>query len=668
MNASHAEEKLYNGEASDDELFDFIQNIFVFDKNGIPPDRERVYKLMRAEKILEIPKNFENCKFPTGETQTIIRWLNENEISSLRVILLPSETEISKLNAHATCVCIEKLKYLFPNTNIILSRKPDAIIPLQINVDERQEFLSSISRLFKVFDAQLEEAGKADEEVIICSTGGFKAVSAFAMMYAQINSLPCLYTFETSANAYEVMNIPLGYAYTALDEEINMLKAIQNMADFDVSILPQWVQDSKEIAGTYLSSYKKAREKPYGTGEALFNRLRSYGKEGSDWADYLQDLLIHNWSQIWAGDQIPETVEHSRRHSKRLMEFTANLFRCAEKKLEAIGFNKEQPEMLALLIASIYLHDIGHTALSYPSVASGNVFPLGMFPSVVREVHHLLTGFLLRSNKRRYFGECEKAEILVSYVPLIAEYHRGYTTLKNNEANPNEKIRRVGELLFGKEDFARTLQPLEKRCDNSYKIQPEYMLNLAALMRIIDGCDVQADRVISSDYLEYRRQRGEDEIKLLSLQLHNLENYLSDDLRKIFMNSKKLEEHCSDIYSLIFRDLQNLKDEYNGSWSRIQKEALSRFMALSLANRIVFKSEQYIHFSKHQHVGFVIPVLKHDDILIKVFPNTEFNDSPENFRITLESVCKDIDKEYSLVKDVLSNKLAFKAELTNGGN
>ena len=72
-----------------------------------------------------------------------------------------------------------------------------------------------------------------DEDVIICSTGGYKAVSGFAMVYAQLHSLPCLYSFEMSPAAYEVMSMPLGYAYSMLDEEINMLKAVYRDTDID---------------------------------------------------------------------------------------------------------------------------------------------------------------------------------------------------------------------------------------------------------------------------------------------------------------------------------------------------------------------------------------------------------------------------------------------------
>lgn len=156
------------------------------------------------------------------------------------------------------------------------------------------------------------------------------------MMYAQLHSIPCLYSFEGSQAAYEVMSIPLGYAYSSLDEEINMLKAVHENAEINTASLPQWVKDSQYMAGTLLKSYYDAREKPYGTGEEIFRRLRKC-TGGNEWADYLQELLTCKWGELWLGDQIPETVEHSRRHSKRLMELAANFFRCSGRRVENIG-------------------------------------------------------------------------------------------------------------------------------------------------------------------------------------------------------------------------------------------------------------------------------------------------------------------------------------------
>ena len=688
-NAAYSIEALYDPK-SDEPILDFIQNIFRFDEKGIPPDREKVYKLLRD--VPQMPEteleqvSFDGCRFPTAEMQTIIRWLAENRknknVSRLRIVLLPSKTPVSELNAHAACVCINRLSRIFPDTEIICSRQPDTIIPLEIDVNERDKFLLSISGLFNEFDRQIKSAARSHEEAVICATGSFKSVSGFAMMYAQINSIPCLYTFETSPKVFEVMSVPLGYAYASMDEEINMLKAIAKNSSINTSAFPQWVRDSKELAESLLESYYKAREKPYGTGEYLFNKLRKC-KDGDKWADYLQSLLTHNWSHLWAGDQIPETVEHSRRHSKRLMEFAANLFRAAPNLLEKLGFDYNHPELLAILIAAIYLHDIGHTALSYPMLDKldknkiNDVFPLGLFPSSVREVHHILTGRLLRmdSARERYFtsnninfNNNEMISILMTCVPLIAEHHRGYTKLKgkNAERKAEDPVRLVGELLFGHDEFEETLRPLEQRyikIRENCRVEPEHLLNLTAIMRIIDGCDVQADRVIGADYLEYRNSRTDDEARLLKNQLESLKNYLSSSVKDAVDELDELKAYSKNKYSKayaeIFKALHALKDKY-GSWNVIRQKALPEFMALSLASRVAFKGEQKFHFAKHQNVSFVLPALKEPNIIeVQVFPNDSLN---LNINNEVDCVCKDIEGEYEKVKDILGDIIKFIAK------
>ena len=620
--------------------------------------------------------------FPCAEIQTILRWISDtlqgkvSEVDELRIIMLPSKDSRSIMTSHVTAVCLNQLKPLFRNIKLNISREDSSIIPLHIEVNTREDFLSSVSDLFSEFDSLIKDK-KPDEEVIICSTGGFKAIAGFAMMYAQLHSLPCLYTFEGSQAAYEVMSMPLGYAYSSLDEEINMLKAVHENAEVDKSSLPQWVKDSEFMAGTLLKSYDEAREKPYGTGEELFGRLRNC-KGGNEWADYIQELLTRKWGELWLGDQIPETVEHSRRHSKRLMELAANFFRCAGRTIENIGFTDENPLPFALLIASIYLHDIGHTALSYPVAVSDddvnneNLFPLGLFPSAVRELHHLLTGEILRSDSERYFMSSkypDKADLLLKCVPLIAAHHRGYTVLRRGaSANLDSKNRilKAGNLILGTERFSETLKPLEERAEN-LNVPAEILLNVTALLRVLDGCDVQSDRVISRHYLEYRNQRSIDEARLIQAEMmsciRQLPKELQEEVKFICgdISGDEIKDTCKKIYAHVFDSLAVLKDQHE-NWRNVQGEALSKFMALSLANRLAFKREQHLHFQKHQCAAFVLPVMNAGEniISVKIFRN---NLIEGNINATLASIAGDIDGEYEKVKDVLKNFPAVKAEI-----
>ena len=693
--------------ASEQSLIDHITDIYKGRK--MSKDEENGWGLLK-DAPLETPEwlaeklrqdDFGSYRFPDAEIQTVLRWMRDRivkdkeRVEELHLVFLPSSDKeknfMSQLNAYAACILLKRVFKLFERlpegTRLICEPKPyeegGDILPVEINVKHRDEFIDSISNLFDALDKDIKnsEEQRTGEEVVICSTGGYKSVAAFAMMYAQLHSIPCLYTFEGSEEAYEVMNIPLGYAYASLDEEINILKAIQSGAAVADSALPRWVRDSKELAPALLESYESARRKPYGTGEFLFERLRGYGEDGAAWAGYLGDLLVEKWSQLWLGDQIPETVEHSRRHSKRLMEFAANLFRSAPGQMEALGFDGAHPENLALLIAAIYLHDIGHTALSYPILSRGaheaDALPLGLFPSAVREVHHLLTGELLEAAPERYFtrnhpkdGDDERAAFLARYVPLVAAHHRGYTRLKEGSAAPKEAVRNVGELLFGKDKFEETLRPLEER----YKpgpIEPESLLNLTALLRVIDGCDVQADRVISQEYLDYRNQRSDDEALMLDAQLRSLEGNLPSDVAGRLETLREqpdegtVKDACKVVYPRIFEELQALR-ERRGSWASAQREEMPRFMALSLANRVAFKTEQRLHFAKHQSVGFVLPAVEGSRATVKIFPNHELNIPESQLMDALRDIKKDVDEEYAKTERLLEGKLEFSAEIVRG--
>lgn len=656
-----------------------------------------------------LPRAFDDFIFPTAEIQTLVHWLKDNQekVETLHVVLLPSEDVNSKLTAHAARIYLNAVQRLFPNTRIQCDLED--IHPIKIEVLDREKFLGSVAVLFQEFDRQLEQEGP--EQPVFCASGGYKSIVAFMVMYAQLHSIPCLYTFEGAPQAFELMHIPLGYAIGTLDEEISLLKAIgSRKEDLESNMgVPQWVSDTRPLAPMLIKSYERGRRQACGTGAALFDRLRDTGDRGRSLAQHLEELLAENWAELWMGDQIPETVEHSRRHSKRLMEFASNLFRCAEPQMKALlslGEAPAKPELLALLIASIYLHDIGHTALSFPVRPTPRhaPFPLGLFPSAVREVHHLLTGELLRQYPERFFGEehdSKSFRFLKLCVPLLSEHHRGYTALNGSEGKPSELIRSVGTLLYGKEKFQATLRPLEVRFEEALgnadlPFTADGILKATALLRVIDGCDVQSDRVISREYLRARLDRTQDEAKFLGAQLEAFIAALPQQIAQRFSDLKQathsldvkqvlagtfidedevIKKSCKDIYREVFRALEDLRqkhpseeDRAERDWGKIQTEDASLFAGLSLANRVAFKWEQFLHFYKHQSVGFVLPVGKSGkEVSVRLYPADAAMCDPSTAKI-MESIEKDIEGEYEKAKSVLKEHLNLKASWRENQN
>lgn len=672
------------------------------------PRRLKAIELLDSQAL---PQTFDEFTFPTAEIQTLVHWLKDNreQIETLHVVLLPSEDVPSRLTAHAARIYLNAAQHLFPTR---IQCGLEDILPTKIEVADREKFLRSVAVLFEEFDRQVDQKGP--EQPVFCTSGGYKSIVAFAVMYAQLHSIPCLYTFENGPQAFELMHIPLGYAIGTLDEEISLLKAIgsrkgQTGEDLESNLgVPQWVSDTRPLAPMLIKSYERGRRQPCGTGAALFDRLRNAGDRGRRLAQHLERLLAENWAELWMGDQIPETVEHSRRHSKRLMEFASNLFRCAGPQMEALlslGEDPEKPELLALLIASIYLHDIGHTALSFPvrpTPGRCTPFPLGLFPSAVREVHHLLTGELLRQYPERFFGEehdCDPFRFLKLCVPFLSEHHRGYTALMDGDGKPSELIGSVGKLLYGEEKFKETLRPLKVRFEEALgnvdlPFTADGILKATALLRVIDGCDVQSDRVISREYLRARLDRTQDEAKFLSAQLEafalpqQIAQPFSDlkqatsrlDVKQVLEGTfvdegEAIKKSCKAIYREVFLALDDLRqkhpsaeDQARGDWGKIQTEEALSFAGLSLANRVAFKWEQFLHFYKHQSVGFVLPVRESDkEVSVRLYP-VDATMCNENTAKIMESIEQDIEGEYKKAKSVLEEHLILKARTSTEGS
>jgi len=691
-------------------------------------------------------------QWPSAEIQSVFRWLclesRRDEIMHLRFVLLPSNDAKSQLTAWVTHFFLRLAleRNLFPGK--ALSPDPDAveIRPVEIRVQDRNSFLHSLEGLFGAFDGELKKAEAQGEEMVINNCGGYKSISAFALLYAQVHELTSLYTFESGDyEALELTSLPVGYALASMDEEISLLKVLtrggdlrQVFSDETTAKLPGWIRsllfEEKEesegnkkrlrvssFAETLVQSYTRNRRAVSGIGKGLLDILRR-SEPGGELARYVTERIENEWAELWLGDQIPETVEHSRRHSKRLMEIAANIFRCAEEPLTELGVL--EPEALTLLISCIYLHDIGHTAVAYPvasSVASdafaGGVphgaepFPLSLFPSAVREVHHLLSRDMIEACDGASCGASplfpgtgiamETQTMLKTLVPLVCSYHRGYTRLVGDgNATPKASVLAVGNFLYGAA-FQETLRPLKARLQDPRfasafgPLSVSQILAVAALLRVIDGCDVQADRVVDRIYLRARLARTRDEARVLKrefdLLFHSPRLALPEALSAEFTVMRKAVETVSEfgerldidkvergqlldeerttqieekakrggegaverLYAMVFELLQSLRTYAKEKGASFPGPLFSVFpvemLLLSLANRVVFKWEQFLHFYKHQCVLCVLPrrdLHEKGKIVVDVWPNEEFGLEKAARDRELKKIADAITKEY----------------------
>ena len=639
--------------------------------------------------------------FPSAEIQSIVRWLwkkTDGRPVDMEVILFENpaegeETGDSSFTARVTEFFLyemERAGLLPEGTSLSI-----AIKPLVIDVSNEKKFLKSLGGLFEALNDERKKALENGQEFIVNTSGGYKSVSAYAMLYAQLREAPSLYTFEGgNCDAVELTSFPVSYALGALDEEMSLLKALRKSPDLlknasrESKNLPLWIRSlvfagsegpEMPLVDVLLEEYKEKRRGSEAVGSGLLEIL---GRKGRRYKEYISDRIRNEWAELWIGDQIPETVEHSRRHSKRLMEFAANLYRSAEEPLDRLGLTS--PEIIALLISCIYLHDIGHTAISFPlEEVTDAPFLLGSFPSSVREVHHLLSSELIRKKETELFPPHygQEPTFLKKLVPLISAHHRGYTTLTEKQGTAimkkKQAILLVGTFLFGESHFSRTLLPLERKLrelseDERGGIPVEKLLNLAALLRIIDGADVQADRVVDDIYLKARLQRTKEEAKTFAAELSGFsplainEPVLGEILKKVGdistagekiriedilrgsipeSESGVIKDNCASVYEDIFKALLRMKGEADCPGKAVHLNRLEALF-LSLANRTAFKWEQFLHFFKHQCVGTVFPVYENGEIRIHLWPNSELSFDSEILDTSLKEVKKDIEDEW----------------------
>ena len=632
------------------------------------------------------PKNKEGCleqkfPFPSAESNAAIRWIldtikklpNEKNPFSCDIHLFPGKELGPRFTAWVTSAWIDAACHfgLFgshgENINV-------EIHTISFEVDDPQHMYRGVSALFEEFDDVRKEAREASKKVLINATGGYKVITGFSLLYAQIHSLPCIYIYEENNAVLELQALPLSFAVGALDEEIGLLKGMETLIEQGLlteesyTKLPSWVQglllkegegySTSHLSTTLIDHFAANRRKNSGVGRRLLDMLAE-GERNSSLGDalrsYLEARIQKEWAELWMGDQIPETVEHSRRHSKRLMEIGGHLLESARDVLKPEGLLEPLP--LALLISCIYLHDIGHTALGFPVDGDGlgSAFPLGMFPTTVREVHHLLSRDMIRSKKDTFFPNSYGlddtfVEALRELVPDITAYHRGYTKLAEpkqqkdvDKFNPNKAVRATGELLYGAEEFEQALYPLKAILGKKkeklavWGLNVDTVLGVTGLLRFIDGCDVQADRVVDPAYLKARLERTKYEARMLHRQIAPFEGFLKgivcEDGRHLWDLLGKMRR-CEDISlkQALGEDggiEKGLQDEVKSAKELIYPSILkelgkmcsregdftglllnSNLLPLSLANRIAFKWEQFLHFQKHSGVEFVLPTKK----------------------------------------------------------
>ncbi|MFQ6072101.1 MAG: hypothetical protein ACE5KT_05290 [Methanosarcinales archaeon] len=587
-------------------------------------------------------KSFSSINFPSAEIQSFC-YLMEKEKDKVvlhKVILLPTKTEEAQKCAEQIKNILENQVFPALDIKFVNSIFPDSkpmveIKEFELDIEDEKEFSQDCANFLDMLKSIVSELRiNGIQQIILNITGGYKGLVPIFSLWGFVQEwVDVIYQHEKGM-IIRVPALPLTWNFKLFDEFRSLLRRQEEITLEPPTKFRMLFEEkngiwTKNPFGKFLEEvYIKERFKRFGHGARLMQKLPQ------DWQEDLENKLIPRWEYIWIGDQIPEVVEHSHGHSRRLLEYAADLLEPQFKKNPKFLEDHE----LYLLICSLWLHDIGHTGLEFKY--KGKPLPISMFPSLVRKFHNLIS--YDRILNLDYLPTKEEREA----VALISKYHRKALPLLRSENEWKDK------------DFEELKVPPLEQAVNSVKfkgknISSNRLVLLCAILRVLDGLDVQHDRVINEYYWQERKQRTKEEVKhyhnLLSKKFQKV-----DECCKVWENAidtqdeKELKELETKIEKMQNNIIIGLKD-----WMQKQntKQAIVDLNDLSLIDRITFKMTTEAHFLKHSRVKLVY--LTYDDTKYKI--NLVFDEKASLRDDAKEEIAKEIWEEIEAVKEILAN-------------
>jgi len=562
---------------------------------------------------------------------------------------------------------------------------------LQVN-DGKRFKSEGIKNLFRFIRSKIEDEGSSYDEVILNITGGYKGtipyLSLFGMLFQEREIKgkkvkPLIkYLYEDTKDILILPNLPIAYDIFTWRNYRGFIKIVPHLESKVAetildNILPAHVSDLFEkndekkfhlttLGQVLKENYDEEKEgelTPYGRGYLLVDKICDDGKRKA-----LQDC-INRWQYLWLGDRIPETVEHARGHTQRVLELAAQILYPILNEEEKFFGNHTNDNLLAL-ISAIWLHDLGHSgdSIKWPNDESKETteYEIKGFPSLVRDLHHMLSWNLIDKDKNELFKSKNEtnewtwnktifSENLIKAICQICLYHRGKMPVSDDD----NKDGYVG---------LRVTEPLENLRNDTVNTSL-----LGALLRVVDAGDVQEERTISPNYIPMRflqndrekeklkkeeeeyRVRVDDLFSNSSTQLPDYLKNLKDNARKYF-NNENTENFESMVYKCVHNYIKGEELENIDATGRI----ILRIW-LSALDQYVFKNSPAHHFKKHRGISTVMYLLDqhstengNDEYHYKVLAIHK-KDNDKNTK----KVLNDIFCEYLMVKKILNNHRIF---------
>jgi hypothetical protein len=583
-------------------------------------------------------------KVPSSELRTLwllFKDLQEREPGvdhSIHVALFP--TEETRIYAEAIVRFVNdnsrELEGVFDSITLEYVEQDDLHV-CEIDADPAS-FAKGIAALASQMRHYISEKSVMPGVFYIDPSGGFKASW---IIWPLVGTLfPDAIFIDSDATSTRIMRLPqfpLGVDLGMLDELHSFLQP-GGISGGVYDILPPRMQSlfngpSHDICkpnffgDMFADLYESRDTTSCGSGSVLLRQI------GHDGLRSTLESYIPSWQSAWIGDQLPETVDHGKRHSLRLMEFAVEALPSVDRA--AIGGDAG----LFVLFASLWLHDVGHTAISLTAVRdSGEAveIPIDRFPSLIRNWHAESSSRLIRGTDD-YLRQEDGRDV----VAMIAKYHRQRTPLRSSDVKavpgkanmlpaPRTSLEQAALEYVG-DDGQLGLRP-ELRT-----LTVENFVAIEALLRFLDATDVQAARTVNKSYAKARLHRTNGEVRCLLGRLDDLSRNESHwpELRRLSEEvglatrhwqsyevrmaagthmhelpaqllalDREIGSHEEQVLSMVSSVL-GFGDEFLDAMKA--QSAEQRFVAieeLSLIDRILFKFRQHIHFQKHASVEY----------------------------------------------------------------
>ncbi len=592
----------------------------------------------RLNEYLEKRKEDPAARAPSGELQPLMfkfqKWESEarqrNRNIHLSFFATPESEPLALLQLEFVNENAKALGELFPHLTFDSIDPRTDLITTKIGRQSKTAFLEGIGTLTNEILTYLSTHPGPDDEVLLNPTGGLKGVwvvwPLIALLFPRVQFL---YSHESSPDVFELPHFPLALDFGTFEELHSILQQTGGVSSRFLEILPTQFADlfdqpdsvsgrchPNSFGDVISEAYQRRELALSGSGSILLTQIKEHK---------LQNIIkthIPFWQNVWLGDQIPETAEHGRGHSLRLMEFAVEAIGQDPGIMDKIGGDAG----LYLLFAAIWLHDIGHSAITYPVDRGGGDWvdvPIDHFPSLVRDWHAYSSSRLIDSEDYLSISEGH------NLVSLIAKYHRQSMPLGTRAGSEAEQpipknrgilTEKVRSLYAETEQYLRTPALIPELRG----LQAKHVVAVEALLRFVDASDVQAARVSNPEYMKARSKRTNDEVEVLVRRLGSLLGTGTcsevDDVccriiestgnwNDMFRNLPQPEvlmcfrENIGKLEGELLKSVATTLGFPEGAVGNASGGWCSDLEALSLADRILFKTSQYIYYRKHASVA-----------------------------------------------------------------